>query len=377
MRVQLPQVLDGEWVDAHLGDWTARKDEPLVIDAAQWARARIFAEGRLLGALATVRDIGRPVEVRIGPNLPRVTDDPRHHRWKFLRDEAAAVILVNAACSVRTESEAAGRREEIAAVQHAVLHATGEVATGSACALVAIDDFNGPAPMSAFEQSHDDYTLLDERLADMAKTVGLSGDRQLPQLAGFAREAVENTREHAKRLHTEPRLLRLLVLRRISVTPQQVLQEVLPSGAGPVQRFLDRLTVLAPPEQGSALLAELTVADAGPGVAAHLLGDPGVYSGPFDEEARACVRATLPGVSSKATSVTGRGSGLANAMSAAVERHGLVVIRSGRTELVFDATAPDGPVDGWHVARRARVVGTCISLLLPWWNTDQERLSTG
>lgn len=372
MRVELPVVLDAEWIEESLPSWVSCGDA-LLFDLGQLARVRLFAEGRLLGALAQLRDLGREVEIVLDGQLPAINASPRDRWWRLLRDEAAAVVLVNAAQRVRAGTEEV--RTRISDVQHHALHAAGgEVKTGHGRALIAADDFRSFAPMPAFEDAHEDHELLHRRIEEMAADIGVEVRRYISELTTFAREAVENTREHARRTR-EPRLLRLLVLRRLTINRAQGLQATLPTTErGPVHEYLDRLSMTVPPAESSAPLLELTVADAGPGIAVHLSGDPAILTGPFETEAAECARATLPGVSSKVGSITGRGSGLANAIEAAESQRGLVVIRSGRAELVYNTIDPISQPGGWQTSQRTALAGTSISLLLPMWSAGQERL---
>jgi len=378
MEARFPPSVDAEWVEQTLQEG---EGEDLQLHVGEWQGCQLFGEARLLQWLATVTWSGHTVDVILKSGLPEIEDDPRHQVWMMLRDTLGATVLIDSARSV-TDEDGRDRHQEVVGVQWSRLRAEGgDVGFGRERALVAIDRRGAPAAFSAFREGVGEFDRTEQRLRSLVERLGLENVGSLPLewLTSFARELIENTREHAITDLAGERFegLRFLQLRRLSVAKPLQMEGLLPSAEGPVQAFLDRLSQSGDLARGQAAqFVELTVTDVGVGIPARLLDTEDVYSDPLAAELEVTLRAMRPNESSKAATVMGRGQGLHNALEVAELLRGLVVMRTGRHELLYDTTepAPAGQ-DGWHIQTRGYARGTGVSVLVPWWPAAQSELA--
>lgn len=378
MIIKFPARLDAPWLERAFLSCLEGEDR-VQIEIQGWQGSQGLAEGRLLQWLLRLRQDGKRVEVSLGRELPAVDDDPGHRLWRSLRDSLGALILTEVAESL-IDAEGEDRRPEAAAVQLAALSSRGgEVGTGADRAAVRLDRIGSPRSLRPFTDPENDFVHIRDRIKRFANDLNLEpiGPEQLEQLTSFAHETVENTRDHA--CHDLDRRsidgMRFLQVRRLAITRRRRMEQLVTSKSH-LQAYLERLATSAElGDEGVANFVEVTVADSGIGIPARLLGSTDVYADPLSAETELTLRAMRPDSSSKPTSVMGSGQGLFNAMEMAALLRGLVVVRTGRLELIRDTTleAARGQ-DGWHIEERGFVPGTAVSLLLPWWPGAQAQL---
>jgi hypothetical protein len=377
--IELPPKIDADWVERAFAGCLEDPADSVLIEIKHWEGSSGLAEGRLLQWMLRLEQSGKRTLLSLGQQLPALGDAPRHPLWQTLRDRLGALILAEAAKRI-LDPGGVDRREEIGAAQRSQLSAQGgDVGSGSEQAVVRLDRIGSPTSLRAFTDAEDDFELIRARIRQFAGGLNLEpiGGEHLEELASFAYEAVENTREHACDDLGGAAIdgLRFLQIRRLSVTRRRGMDQLLTSKGG-LQAYLERLSTSAElGDEKVASFVEVTIADSGIGIPARLLGSTDVYSDPLSAETELTLRAMRPDSSSKARSIMGRGQGLFNAMRMAALLRGLVVVRTGRLELIRDTTlAPARGQDGWHINELEYLPGTTISLLLPWWQGAQARL---
>lgn len=375
MSLDVPHEIDSAWVESAVERTKGERDLKLAL--TRLGEADLLGEGRLLQWLALAKRESKPISLRLDQDLPLVEDEPRHSAWISARDSLATLILIEHAERI-LDRKGKDRREELADVAWGNLQAKGgHVGFGRERSIVSIDRPEAPKSFHPFHEKSEQFTQVRIALRELGALLQLHGigESGLEAATTFAGEVIENTREHAREdLSGSPiQGMRFVQLRRHQITRQRGMAQ-LPIREGRLRDYLNRVSEAD--ELGNenvAQFAELTVADSGVGIPARLLDSEDVYSGPLAAETELTLRAMRPDESSKPKSVPGRGQGLRNALDAAAELHGIVVVRTGRLSLTRDTTepAPRGQ-DGWHIDEAPLIRGTAISMLLPWWPLPQQ-----
>lgn len=377
MTIDFPSKVDAPWLEAVIARSAGEAGDSVVLRVRDWEEVHALGEGRLLQWMRHLKQGGKRVVLDLAVRLPAIEDDPRHRLWPIFRDRLGAMILVDAADEV-LDGEGRDRRSEVEVVQTAKLASEGgEVGFGRERALLRLDRLGAPPGFRVFTDAEDDFAHLGNRVEQLVKALWLKpmGD-QLGQLTSFVYELVANTRDHARDDLGGVSIdgIRFAQIRRLSVSRQRGMEQLMTSESRP-QAYLERLASSDELEEGVATeFVEVTVADSGVGIPARLRQSMDVYRGPLSKESEVTLEATLVGTSSQPPSVIGSGQGLDTALRMADLLHGLVVVRTGRLELIRDTTQPAPEQDGWHIEERPHLPGTAISLLLPWWAGAQTQL---
>jgi len=373
--VDFPSKVDAPWLETVIARSVSESGDSAVLCLREWEEMHALGEGRLLQWMRHLKQSGKRVVLDLAVHLPTIEDDPRHRLWPVFRDQLGAVILVDAADEI-LDGEGRDRRSEVDAVQMAKLASKGgEVGFGRERTLLRLDRLGAPPAFRVFTDEEDDCAHLGNRVDQLVKALGLKsiGD-ELGRLTSFTHELVANTREHACDDLDGVAIdgIRFAQIRRLSITRQRGMEQLVTSESH-LQAYLERLANSDDLEE-DADFVEVTVADSGVGIPARLRGSMDIYQGPLSEETEATLEAMLANTTSLPPSVMGRGQGLDTAMRMADLLHGLVVVRTGRLELIQDTTLPAPEQDGWHIEERPHLPGTATSLLLPWWPGAQTRL---
>jgi hypothetical protein len=372
---QLPRFLsfdDVEAIAVRLGG-----AEGLTISLSRFRRTRLFGEGALLGLVMLARSQGKEVHIQLGGNLPPFVSSGRNSYWKIFTQSASGFVLGQMADVIYDRAErdvtAMVRRE-----QSRMLKAEdGFIGSGKEVSAPLLDRFGAPAVARVMRESSTANfgNLLAYTLAFRLGVVGEPAGA-FSNVAMFASELLENTREHATTdLEEEPiEGVRFLNVRRINPDQENVSQLV-PSRleTRSYARAVSEVLALA---TSAEHLVEITVADCGPGIAARMVGNIEVYEGPVTDERDAVLRAIAKGGSSKSASVTGRGLGLQNVLDATRSLGGLLVFRTGRTRLYYqrdkDTGEDESAIKGVDDPALPYMPGTSVSLLIPWKIRDKQ-----
>lgn len=378
MVIEFPSKLDAAWLESAIAA-SAESDGAVVLDLRRWTDTHALGEGRLLQWMRDLARRGKPVVLNLSRELPTVEEDPRHPLWPVFRNRLGAMVMVEAAGEV-LDPDGNDRRPEVSAVQMAELASKGgEVGFGRERALLRFDRLGAPRSFRAFTDPEDSFAQLEGRIGQLVRALNLKpiGEEQLAQLTSFVHETVDNTREHARDdLEGNPiDGMRFTQIRRLSVTRQQGIERLATAGSH-LSAYLERLSSSADLDgEGMADFVEATVADSGVGIPARLLGSLDVYGDPLPAEVELTLRAMRAGTSSKPSAVMGSGLGLDIGLRMAQLLRGLVVLRTGRLELIRDTTLePVAGQEGWHINELPYLPGTAISLVLPWWRGAQTQL---
>jgi hypothetical protein len=375
MSLDMPPEIDSAWVESAIERTESERNLELTL--TRLSEADLLGEGRLLQWLAFAKHESRPISLRLNQDLPPIEEEPQHKVWISARDSLATLILVEHAERI-LDRDGNDRREDLVDVALGNLRAKGgQVGFGRERSIVSLDRPQAPRAFHPFREKSEQFTQVRIALRELGRVLQLQGigETGLEAATTFAGEVIENTREHAREDLSGRRIegMRFVQLRRHQITRQRGMAR-LPVREGRLRDYLNRVSETDElGEENVAQFAELTVADSGVGIPARLLGSEDVYSGPIAAETELTLRAMRPDESSQPKSVPGRGQGLKNALDAAAELRGIVVIRAGRLSLTRDTTeaAPRGQ-DGWHIDEAPLIRGTAVSMLLPWWPLSQQ-----
>lgn len=375
--IEFPPKVEASWLESAISRCAAEPSDDVTLHLEGWKEVQLFGEGRLLQWMRHLQHSKQQVVLDLAGTLPTILEDPRDRLWTLFKDQLGAMVLVDAAAKV-LDGAGIDRRNEIDAVQAAVLAAQGgEVGFGRERTLLCCDELGKPPAFRVFSHPEHESRYLKSRVRQLLAALWLKPQgEQLGWLASFVRELLSNTREHARDdLAGQPvDGIRFAQFRRISIDRQPGMERLV-TDESPARGHLERLS--SNPELGNAEYAhfvEVTVADSGVGIPARYRGTTDIYTGSALAEKEATIEATAPDKTSKLDGVMGSGQGLHTALEMAQRLHGLVVVRTGRWELVRDTTVAEPGEDGWRGIERPHLPGTAISMLLPWWQGAQTRI---
>ena len=360
----------------------------VVLDVTEFERSRLLGDSALLGLLVLARGCRTRVEVRLGGRLPPAGEGARGRYWRLFLESSAGLILAQLSEAVFDATGADVTHVVRRAQAEALRKENGFVGYGKEVTAAIVDRFARPTVADLIRDA--DVSRFGVRLWSL-----LTGRLGLDQrsahvfqpLCDFAHEAMQNTRDHGATDLDERPLegIRFIQLRRIN-TSEEPLPSLHDGGEGDVVAEYVRAleTTLAESGADARHLVEVTIADGGVGIPARMAGNVGIYRGDIDVERSLLHVAFSAGGSSKATSIAGRGLGLAKVLDATRRLRGLLVVRTGRLCLyrhflkepggaaaarstrALRANDPPELID-WQPHRAPRYMpGTAVSLLMPW-----------
>jgi hypothetical protein len=378
MYVRFPQHVEGAWLEAQHDQFSREPPSRVSLDIGGWDTARLFADGRLLGLLASLRAHGTEVAVRTGQaELEAYRPEALSRLWALFTGTPAGIIAVQMADAVIDRS-GEDRRPAIRA-QQAVLASDPERlgwGTGQEKALIAVSRAGGPPPDRPLGRAAS-YQTFAGRVRAITGSLfnGSMGSAHMVALQQFAAEAVSNTARHAVTGYAGKRIdgLRFVLFRRLPLV-QEGTSAALGSESEALASYLDELREWIGPRARRTPLAEVTVADSGVGIAGRF-GGADMYAGTIDHELGCVMEAMRPGTTSTGSSRPGAGMGLDKMLTSCRELGGLIVLRSGRLELRFDGLAARRGVErAWRSEPRPLITGTSVSALFPWQDRVQLQL---
>jgi hypothetical protein len=365
-RLRLDPDLTSQRVDELATGLTAAEGEAIDLVLHGAKRTSVGGTARLLGLLARLRRDGHEINLHIhtGNKTAGLRSDSRY--WEFFTDELYGIVLATYANAIVTQN---GDRvtEELNREQRRALVVKGcELRHGNRIAYVFRDDRPYLRPATLLEG----HNVLGAHLRKLMANLNVTwADEASSSLTTYIDEVLSNTVDHAMDVNGRPAGgLRFMEVRRFNfrqLKPSQL------AGATDVE-LTDYVTQVRPRDGEDLKLVEITIADAGPGIAATMSGHTGVFSGSLDEEERLVRHAFTRMGTSKRDGDPYAGNGLVEALESCRTLDALLTVRTGRFQLWRHYL--DGAPAGRDFQSRQMplVAGTSISALMPQ-TTDVSR----
>ncbi|HEX3173526.1 MAG TPA: hypothetical protein VHQ43_04810 [Solirubrobacterales bacterium] len=360
MKVELDKRVTATAVEGWIASFAAASPSRLTLDLTRAHRLELLAETRLLALLTMARRSGAAIDLVASQEIDVASRRPKK-LVDLLSETIAGVILVQMATRA-VDGSGQDRRASLVRAQavHAVAN-DGLFGFGREHAAPVIDIFGGPPPASMVRD--DSGIEFDPLFREWVSKMNLPPlqDSLLQSLIDFAYETFDNCRRHGARDLDRNALegVRFVLLRTVSISEKGALAAGQRLAGGPIAEYLEGL---AKDLGDREFLAELTVCDCGVGIPATLAGSTEIYDGPWEAERHETLDAFTDGRTSR-RGISGVGRGLLKALRSTDALHGLIAVRTGRTQLNRSFLQQDNP---WHAEELPWAPGTSVSLLFPW-----------
>jgi hypothetical protein len=385
----IPKRLDPEAVEAQARTY---RDSARFMDIkyAQFDGSRLGAEGRLLGFLGRCQESGTRIKLQANYYFP---DDPKQSPsssvssgWEVFRSHLTSYLLAIYSRDILSYDRHHVRDQIIKEQLAQLERSSGMIGTGKEAAGLLSGDPEWIFPEHTGLHSEDIYVVQDELRVMIARRLGFrfSADEAqcLAPLTVFLKESLDNVRDHALEFESDGvnrTAIAFFQLRRVNLSQEfESMLRANRDGSG-LSEYLSRLQLRASVERlplDKSRFIEVTIADAGPGIAGRFHGSTRIYQDTESHavEAEHLLNAFRDGQTTKPPSASKDGEGLGRVLEQVHALNGCLVIRSGRHAITHHFLKPDGnrldvdfqsPLNPSSIERASYLAGTSVTLLLP------------
>jgi hypothetical protein len=293
----------------------------------------------------------------------------------LLRDHGLVCVLLSRQVADFSGEDITWDAQRLALARLQSLQDLPSARRGAKVFLVAADDTSSNAPPALYATTGPDGGAVrsDAGFVMLAKQfIDLEGSRSARKavypsagdIGSLLAETVRNTHQHARLeaddLTSVSHSVRYLRAEKVNDPIDTLLEHA--GDDDVLRRFLE-----ANVTEGRGRYLELTVWDAGPGLAARRLRDLGIDNPTIEQEWRASVECFEKHVTSSRNG--GRGKGLDNVQLLMTALRGFLRVRTGRVMLERDYSTRPHHIgessDFGHLIDRAPTRGTTLTLLIP------------